>query len=218
MLRKNRLPLTTAAFQHAMDHSHKRSIPRVVRQHLAGAGISVRPFARSQRRFRHHCEVYVPGLHLQIHVRCYYGTVRFPALPLCSVSRPNQGDVNAWNPFSAPSLTLPGNPRSPLLFRSSCENPLDQSVRPVPTREARLTERSIAPCSPAFILRLAPDQRRKLASFRSTYRSVNPGTESIIIKVMTAVKQKRYVSNWFQQLYKPCGSAVYRDSQWIFCA
>jgi hypothetical protein len=35
--------------------------------HPAGAGISERPFARPQQRFRHHCEVNVPGLRLRFH-------------------------------------------------------------------------------------------------------------------------------------------------------
>jgi len=43
-------------------------------------------------------------------------------------------------------------PRSPLPFRSSCENPPDQSVQPAPFQEARLTKRSIVPCSPPLPL------------------------------------------------------------------
>jgi hypothetical protein len=42
--------------------------------------------------------------------------------------------------------------RSPLPFGSSFENPPDQSVQPVPCQEARLTKRSIVPCSPPLPL------------------------------------------------------------------
>jgi hypothetical protein len=69
----------------------------------------MRPFARSQRRFRHHCEVNVPGLHLRFHTEDFCEPVRSLALPLRSVSRPNRGDVNARNPFSAPLFNTPNS-------------------------------------------------------------------------------------------------------------
>ena len=43
-------------------------------------------------------------------------------------------------------------PRSPLPFGPSFENPSDQSVRPVPNPEARLTRRPIVSCSPLLLL------------------------------------------------------------------
>ena len=103
-LRTNRLSLAITAFQHVTGHSNRRV---VIGQHPAGAGISIRPFARSQRRFRHHCEVYVPGLYLRFHTENPRESVRFPAPPLRSVSRPNRGDLNTRNPFSAPISSAP---------------------------------------------------------------------------------------------------------------
>lgn len=92
------------------------ALPRVIAtstsyrtQHLAGAGISMRPFARSQRRFRHHCEVNVPGLHLRFPIENICEAVRFMAISLPSVSRPNRGDVNARNPFFAPVFDSPNS-------------------------------------------------------------------------------------------------------------
>jgi len=59
-------------------------------------------------------------------------------------------------------------PRHPLPF-GSCTNPPDRSVRPVPPPEARLPKRPIVSC-----------RGLRPASFRSTNRSVNLGTESIM--------------------------------------
>jgi len=53
-------------------------------------------------------------------------------------------------PRRSPTLLI--YPRSPLPFRSSFENPPDQSVQPVPFQETRLTEHSIVPCSPPLPL------------------------------------------------------------------
>ena|SRR5580704_12220155 len=95
-------------FRHAMGHSFSRPQPAPSSDsHSTGTGISIRPFARSQRRFRHHCEVYVPGLHLRFHIENLGESVRFHALPLRSVSRPNRGDVNARNPLLAPIFHVP---------------------------------------------------------------------------------------------------------------
>ena len=83
-----------------------------------GVGISIRPFARSQRRLRHHCEVYVPGLYLRFHIEDLRESVRFPAPSLRSVSRPNRGDLNTRNPLLTRSPTFLISPRSPLPFGS----------------------------------------------------------------------------------------------------
>jgi hypothetical protein len=48
----------------------------------------------------------------------------------------------------------------------------------------------------------ATDQRLKLASFGLTYRSVNPGTETIIMKERGRVKRKNAVSKCFQQVFE----------------
>lgn len=105
--------------------------------------------------------------------------------------------------YSRRSLLFPTNPRSPLPFRSSCDNPQDQSVRPVPRREARLTGRSIVPRSPPLPLSI-PLRIDAKNSPRpsSTYRSVNPGTESIIVKERFGVKYKNDFSLHFQQLFR----------------
>ena len=83
--------------------------------------------------------------------------------------------------FPLHSSTLRIHPRSPLPFRPSFENPSDQSVRPVQNPEARLTRRPIASYSPplplAIPLRISARNSLRLSL---TYRSVNPGTESIM--------------------------------------
>ena len=93
--------------------------------------------------------------------------------------------------FPLHSSTLRIFPRSPLPFRSSCENPLDQSVRPVPNPEARLTRRPIVPRSPLLPLSIPPRiSARNSLRLSLTYRSVNPGTDSIIVKQWLRVKRK----------------------------
>jgi len=101
-------------------------------EHPAGAGISIRPFARSQRRLRHHCEVNVSGLHLRFPVENLRESVRFRALPLRSVSRPIRGDVNARHPFSAPISNTPDSSPVSAPLRVFFRNPPDQSVQPAP--------------------------------------------------------------------------------------
>lgn len=119
MPRINRLSLAAAAFQPAPGHSVTRVL--IGHQHLAGAGNSIRPFARSQRRFRHHCEVKVPGLHLRFPTGNPRESVRLPAPSLRSVSRPNRGDIHARNPLSAPISNVPALSPAPtplqVLFR-----------------------------------------------------------------------------------------------------
>ena len=58
--------------------------------------------------------------------------------------------------FPLPSPTLRTLPRSPLPIGSSFENPSDQSVRPVPNPEARLTRRPIVSYSPPLPLAIPP--------------------------------------------------------------
>ncbi len=123
-------------------------------QHLAGAGNSKRPFARSQRRFRHHCEVNVPGLPLRFHAEYLPKPVRSRTPSLRSVSKPIRGEFYIRYPLSAPILrrsrdSIPISTPLQVLF----ENPPDQSVQPVPSQEARLTERPIAFCSPRLVFR-----------------------------------------------------------------
>jgi len=106
----------------------------------AGAGISVRPFTRSQRRFRHHCEVRAPDLYLRFHAENHSESVRSLTPPLRSVSRPNRGEIHARNPLSASVFCAPEPCPAPTP-RWVHSDPLDQSVQPVPFREARLARR-----------------------------------------------------------------------------
>jgi hypothetical protein len=96
--------------------------------------------------------------------------------------------------FPLHSSILRIHPRSPLPFRPSFENPPDQSVRPVPNPEARLTRRPIVSYSP--LLPLAIPLRinaRNSLRLSLTYRSVNPGTDSMIVKERLGVKRKMVV-------------------------
>ena len=129
---------------------------RTPRLRHTGAGNSIRPFARSQRRLRHHCEVHVPGLYLRFHAENRCGSVRSPAPSLRPVSRPNRGGVNAETRFPLPSSTPRTFPRSPLPVRSSCENPQDPSVQSAPNSEARLTRLPMASYSPRLPLSILP--------------------------------------------------------------
>jgi hypothetical protein len=155
MPRMNCSPLAIAAFQRATGHRNQRV--QTARPHRtsasAGAGISVRPFARSQRRFRHHCEVYVPGLHLRFPVRKLCESVRSPAPSLRSVSRPNRGDLFARNPLSASISNVPDLSPVSTPLQVLFEDPPDQSVQPVQFQEARPTGRSIASTPHSFLFR-----------------------------------------------------------------
>jgi hypothetical protein len=200
MRREFRLPLAVAAFQPATGHSNQR--PHRT-QHPAGAGISIRPFARSQRRFRHHCEVNVPGLHLRFHVGNPRKPVRSQTPSLRSVSRPNRGDLNARNPFSAPISNIPDlSPVSTpprVLFRKPSGS--KRSTGPISGSSSyRAFDCFLLPAASSFDS--TSDRRSKLASPRLTYRSVNPGTESMIVKTASFVKQKNAVSKDFQQVFR----------------
>ena len=96
------------------------------------------------------------------------------------VSMPAQGEISALDPLSGPisgALGIFAGLHSP----SGLLNLPDQSVQPVPSREARLTKRPIVFCSPPRFLAIT---RRINARnpFRSAWlhRPVNPGTESIM--------------------------------------
>jgi len=149
-------------------------------QHLAGAGISIRPFARSQRRLRHHCEVNVPGLHLQLHVGNPRESVRFPALPLRSVSRPNRGDVNTRNPLPAPISNVPELSPISTPLQVPFKNLPDQSVRPVPNIRKLVSPNArllLTPRRSSFDYasdRYTGKPSSKLASSSSTYRRLFP--------------------------------------------
>jgi len=78
-------------------HPHRTRRP-------AGAGISIRPFARSQRRFRHHCKVNAPGLHLRFHTESSRESVRSQLLRSVRFRGRNRA---ASTPGTRYSLLLP---------------------------------------------------------------------------------------------------------------
>lgn len=170
--------LAAAAFQPAAGHRDQRIRSK---QHPAGAGISERPFTRSQQRDCHHYEVNVPGLRLQFHAEDLCETVRCPTPSLRSISRPMRGVIKARHPFFAPIYGAPAIFPVPTPLRA-VSGPPDQSVQP-----ARFTGSSSpdpsdrhSPLFAAVSFDSALYRRGELATFRSTNRSVNPGTESIM--------------------------------------
>ncbi len=75
--------------------------------HPTGTGISARPFARSQRRFRHHCEVKVPGLRLRFHAEAIRGSVRFSQLLRSVRFRGRSGAISTPEPVIRSVLPRP---------------------------------------------------------------------------------------------------------------
>jgi hypothetical protein len=90
-----------------------------VDSHLAGTGISERPFARPQRRFRHHCEVNAPGLRLQFHTENCHEAVRLPTPALLDGFEAVSGRNRRRQPvFRSLFPALSRLPRHPLPFGS----------------------------------------------------------------------------------------------------
>ena len=178
MLRAFRLPLADAAFQRAPGRCHKRK--------LSGSHILPEPETRN-------------GLSLARNDA--FATIARSALLAClfestpntfpspfdlrlfhsvPVSKPPQGEINALDPLPEPisgALAIFADLHSPL----GLLNLPDQSVRPVPSPEARLAKRSIVLCSPPRFLSIALRINAR-NPFRSAWlhRPVNPGTESIM--------------------------------------
>jgi hypothetical protein len=187
MLRINSSSLTAAAFRPATGHSNQRIF----------VGLSILPEPESRY-----------GLSLA-HNDAFATIARsmFLACIFVSTSKTFASPFDSWlfrsvrfrgrtGAMSTPGTRFPlqssilrNHPQSPLPFGPSFENPSDQSVRPVPNPEARLTRRPIVPYSPphplAIPLRISARNSLRLSL---TYRSVNPGTESIIIKERFLVK------------------------------
>jgi hypothetical protein len=77
-------------------------------EHLTGTGNSKRPFARSQRRFRHHCEVDAPGLPLRFRAKELPKPVRSRTPPLrAGFEKPPQGEISALHPLPEPISSAP---------------------------------------------------------------------------------------------------------------
>jgi hypothetical protein len=191
MLRKVGSPLATAAFQQAMGHSHKRSVTACP---FWTASSRSRIFGTA---FRSLTTTLAPPLR---------GLCSWPAPSNpCRISSRNRSIPSSSAPFGFEAE--PGRRQCPEpVFRADLQRsrifpdlhspsgPLTTTFRikafnRFPYREARLTKRSIAPHSPQLLFRYASDRRSELASSSLTYRSVNPGTESMIIKAASPVKQ-----------------------------
>jgi len=128
----------------------------------AGAGVSERPFTRPQQRFRHHYEVNVPDLRLPRRTAHLSESVRSPAPSLHSVSRPIRGrDPRRETRFSRLFAALPQYWRHPLPFGS---------YRPSGSKRFDRCTAESSSCGTSGLNR----------SSRSTHRSVNPGTESMM--------------------------------------
>jgi hypothetical protein len=103
---------------------------------------------------------------------------------------------------------------SPLPFRRF--GPPDQSVQRASSQEARLTGHPICISLPAALsFDCASDQCSKLRFALLGYRSVNPGTESIMHPAPGSGQTKRA---GFPQLLRAIFSAGYGRVRWIPCA
>ncbi len=152
-------PLATAAFQQTLGHNSELVlIGRSHRTwHPVGTGISVRPFTRSQRRLS-------ATITRSKFLTCtFVSTLKTFANPFDSRLHRSvrfRGRTGATStpgtrfPRQSPALLI--SPRPPLPFRSSFENPPDQSVQPVQSQEVRLAERPIALRSPWLPLSIPP--------------------------------------------------------------
>jgi hypothetical protein len=106
------------SFSVAPGQCHKRTS----KIHPAGAGNSKRPFARSQRRFRHHCEVGAPGLPLRIRVKSLPKPVRSGTPPLRTGFEAGTGR----NQYPGPVVWV-----DPQRSRDLCRSPLPfRSIKP----------------------------------------------------------------------------------------
>jgi hypothetical protein len=103
---------------------------------------------------------------------------------------------------------------SPLPFGLFC--PPDQSVQRTTSQEARLAEHPICLLLPAALsFDCASDQCSKLRFVPLGYRSVNPGTESMM---HPAPWSGQWKNRGFPQLLRAVFSAGYSRVRWILCA
>jgi hypothetical protein len=96
--------LASGAFQPSPGQCNK-AVVNVL--HPAEAGISERSFARSQRRFRHHCEVNAPGLFLRFHAEKPSRTRSILSSSAPSGFEAVWGEFRAVNPLSASISNAP---------------------------------------------------------------------------------------------------------------
>jgi len=178
MLRTCRLSLADAAFQHAPGRCNERTLKRT--------SISPEPETRNGLSLARN-DAFATIARSTLLTCLFASTPKIFPNPFdpelirsVPVSKPAQGEINTLDPLSGAISSAPVT-YPDLHSPSGLLNPLDRSVRPVPSQEARLTERPIVFRSPprflSSTLRInAPNP------FRSAWlhRPVNPGTESII--------------------------------------
>ena len=154
MLRINSSSLSAATFQPAAGHSN---------QHIL-VGLSTLPEPESRYGLSlAHNDAFATIARSMFLACTFVSTLKTfanPFDPLLFRSVRFRGRTGATSTPGTRFPLLPSTlrilPRSPLPFRSSFENPLDQSVRPVPNPEARLTRRPIVPYSPLLPLAIPP--------------------------------------------------------------
>jgi hypothetical protein len=192
MLRINSSSLSATTFQPATGHSN---------QHIfVGLSTLPEPESRYGLSLAHNDAFATIARSMFLactfvsHIEDFRESVRFPALPLRSVSRPNRGDVNARNPFSAPVLNTPNSSPISTPLQAVFQQPFGskRSTGSKPGSSSHQT--SDCPLLPAASsCDSASDQCLKLAPSELDYRSVNPGTVSIIVKERLRVKRKMIV-------------------------
>ena len=150
MLRINRSPLAITAFQPATGHSNKRA--------LIGLSILPEPESRYGLSLAHN-DAFATIARSTFLACTFVSTSETFANPFDSRLLRSVRFRGRTGAISTPGTRFPRRsptfliyPRFPLPLRSSCENPPDQSVQPVPFQEARLAGRSIDPYSPPLPL------------------------------------------------------------------
>ncbi len=169
--------LAAAAFQPASGQCRKRSLWL---SHFTGAGISVRSFARPQRRSHAisgsmfpPCTFDSPAEHLR-------GSVRSQAPSLRSVSRPIPGRFHRPTPVSRADFRRSRVFHPPPLPFGHFRTLRLKAFSEHPTREARLTELR-SPFAPRCdFFRFRSGSTLPVRCVPLDYRSVNPGTEAIM--------------------------------------
>jgi len=150
MLRINSSSLSAAAFQPATGHSNQQIL----------IGYSILPELESRYGLSlAHNDAFATIARSMFLACTFVSTSKTFANPFDCVLFRSARFRGRSGAMSTPATRFPRQfptfltrPQSPLPFGSSCENPSDQSVRPVQNPEARLTRRSIVSCSPPFPL------------------------------------------------------------------
>ena len=197
MLRIPRLPLAGAAFQRAPGQCNKRVLSGSASRRSRKLGTAFRsPVTTLSPPLRGQCSWPAPSIPRQrlSRIRSIRGSsARFGFEAETGRIHHPRPVVRADLRRSHDAITV----STPLGFF----DPPDQSVQPASSQEARLAGRPIVFRSPPRSLSIcASDQCSKLRFVLLGYRSVNPGTESIMHPAATfSVKRK---SRGFPQLFE----------------